>query len=154
MGDRGALVSGNGALTANPEVRQAGSTNVANFTLAFNWKWGKGDQQRKEVAFVECEAWGWLADWFANNTVKGNKVTVSGRIVQKSWEHEGKKRSKLVLKVEDADLIQKTGNGNGNGSGQPKASATGDQGGSSGQPAQSGQADPVGTEVPREDIPF
>ena len=49
------VVDFRGVLTANPELRDAGSTQVANFTLAFNFSWGKGDDQKRDTAFVECE---------------------------------------------------------------------------------------------------
>jgi single-strand DNA-binding protein len=147
MAERGLRVIGDGVLTANPEVRTAGNSNVANFNLAFNFAWGRGDEQRRDTTFVECEAWGWLAGFFGEQAQKGTKVNVEGRMIQKSWEQDGKKRSKLVLRIEHANIITKISKGNGQSSNQ------GESGGQSAPPINR-QVESNEPEVCNEDMPF
>jgi single-strand DNA-binding protein len=85
-----------GNLTADPELHHTtGGTSIANKS---------GD--REETLFMQCVAFGKLAEIVIKYTQKGKKVLVSGRLVQENWEtDEGAKRSKIKLYVNQLRLL-------------------------------------------------
>jgi single-strand DNA-binding protein len=93
------IISGN--LVGDPELRSTGSgQSVANFLVADNRRWR--DQGTKEwqetTTYVDVVAWGTLGEHVAHSLHKGDRVTVTGRLDQHSWESgEGERRSKLEL---------------------------------------------------------
>lgn len=94
------VVSGN--LTRDVELRHVGDnqTPLASFAVAVNG-WREGD-----VSFIDCKVWGRGAEVFAQYAGKGRKAMLSGRLEQERWEdNEGNNRSKIVLVVEDFDLV-------------------------------------------------
>lgn len=98
-----------GNLTRDVEIRYlANKTAVGNFSLATNRSWTDDNgQKREEVLFMECEVWGKLAELLAEWTSKGDKILVSGRLKQETWEDKngGGKRSKIVLSVDESKFI-------------------------------------------------
>lgn len=99
-------VSGN--LTRDPEIRSVGADrSVTAFTIANSnrYKTAEGEQ-REEVAFIDCEAWGRQGELVAQYLAKGSSTIVEGRIKQDNWtDKEGQKRSKLKMVVERVHLM-------------------------------------------------
>lgn len=115
-----------GNLTRDIELRNAGSTQVGNFGIALNRRFKtQSGEQREEVAFVECTAWGKTAEIMAQYLGKGRAVMLEGRLVQDVWEDKngGGKRSKLSVVVESFQFVD-----SGQGGGE-KQSAGSDAGG-------------------------
>lgn len=100
-----------GRLTTDPEVRPAGSSSVANFTVAANFKRKRADGTAiEEACFLEVEAWATKSDIATRFLTKGSQVMVEGRLKHSVWEDKhGNKRSKLSLICED--IILMGGNG-------------------------------------------
>lgn len=96
-----------GHVTADPVIKPVGSGNVANFTVAANYKRKKQDGTAiEEVCFLEVEAWGNKADIASRFLKKGSQVMVEGRLKQSNWEDKsGNKRSKLSLNCEEIILM-------------------------------------------------
>lgn len=73
-----------GRLTADPDVRQAGETQVVKFTLAV-------DRFRKEpehsADFIRCVAFGKTAEFLGKYVRKGTKIGLTGRIQTGSYDH-------------------------------------------------------------------
>jgi len=92
-----------GNLTRNPEMKYTGSgTPVVNFSLAVN----NPVSSKDEVLFIECVAFGKLAEIITEYTAKGKNILVSGRLVLESWTtDEGAKRSKIKLYVSTMQLL-------------------------------------------------
>lgn len=93
---------GIGNLTRDPEQRFTPSgTAVANFGMACNRKWKdkQTGEMREEVAFVDVDAWGRLAETCTQYLHKGKLVMVEGRLKTDQWEDKntGKKRSRLKV---------------------------------------------------------
>ena len=54
------------------------------------------------TTYVEVVAWGTLGEHVARSLHKGDRVTVTGRLDQRSWETgDGERRSKLELAASD-----------------------------------------------------
>ena len=117
------VLSGN--LTRRPELRFTPSgAAVSDFGLASNRKYGKGDDQKEEVCFVDVTVFGSTAEAVASHLDKGRKVVVEGRLQFRTWETElGQKRSKLEVVAERVNFMpqgNQNGNGDGNAAGAPK----------------------------------
>ncbi|HMN95368.1 MAG TPA: single-stranded DNA-binding protein [Phycisphaerales bacterium] len=145
-----------GNLTRDIELRHTSSNQaVANFGLAVNRRYRTaGGEDREEVTFVDCEAWGNTAEIMAKYLAKGRPVFVEGRLKLDQWQDkEGNKQSKLRVVVDNFQFIDSRGGGGG---GAPAGDAT--QGRYSGDDAPSRPARtpaPVHHEpVPEDDIPF
>ena len=95
-----------GNLTRDPELKQAGGSNVASFGIATNRKFTTSSgEHREDTTFVDCEAWGKTAEVMAEHLHKGDPVHVEGRLKFNTWEHHGEKRSKLTVTVEQFTFV-------------------------------------------------
>ena len=99
------IITITGNLTRDPELRttQAG-ISVAGFDVAATPRnFNKQTQQWEdgETLFVSCSAWRELGENVANTLSKGMRVIVTGRLGQRSYEHNGEKRTSLDLMVEE-----------------------------------------------------
>jgi single-strand DNA-binding protein len=156
-GDTTITVVGN--LTADPELRfiQSGAA-VVNFTVASTprtldratneWKDG-------ETLFLRCSLWREAAENVAESLTKGMRVIVSGRLVQRSFETNGEKRTVVELQVDEVGpslryatakitRTQRAGGGGG-GSGFSGASSA---------PAGGSDSDPWASAPPSDEPPF
>ena len=128
-----------GNLTRDIEIRHtSGNTAVGNFGLAVNRKFKtQSGEQREEVTFVDCEAWGRTAEVMAQYLGRGRPVFIEGRLKLDQWEDKngGGKRSKHSVVVENFQFInsgQDGGNSGGGGGGYARSNADGGGGGSQG----------------------
>lgn len=94
-----------GRLSRDLELRTVGGgTQVANFSIALGRKFKtSAGEERDEVSFVDCVAWGKSADTIARFFSKGKAICIRGRLQQESWEDKttGQKKSKLGVVVEE-----------------------------------------------------
>lgn len=94
-----------GNLVRDPEVRFTGSGQaVANFSVADNRRWqDRASQEWQEsTTYVDVVAWGPLGEHIAQSLHRGDRVTVTGRLDQRSWQtDQGDKRSKLEITASD-----------------------------------------------------
>ena len=67
-----------GRLTRDIELRQAGETNVANFSLAVNRTFHRDNEP--DVDFFNCVAFGKRAETLAKYVHKGNQLAVEGHV--------------------------------------------------------------------------
>ncbi len=110
-----AIITGN--LTRDPELRTTpnGST-VCGFSVAVNRVYRDASgEQKEDVSFIDCSAWGKLGEMIAQYAKKGSGVLVSGRLDQRSWEdkNDGKKRSRVEIVVEDFNFTGAASNRDG-----------------------------------------
>jgi len=145
-----------GNLTRDVEIRHtSGNTAVGNFGLAVNRKFKtQSGEQREEVTFVDCEAWGRTAEVMSQYLGKGRAVFIEGRLKLDQWEDKngGGKRSKLSVVVENFQFVD---------SGQGGANAGGGGGGGyarsqagAGAPNGGGYGGGGGAPIEHDDIPF
>ena len=88
-----------GNLTSDPEIVKLGESTKVNFSIAYNDPYVK--DKEKSASFFNCEMWGKTAETFAKWHAKGDRVAISGRILQERWEKDGQKRSIIKLKCEN-----------------------------------------------------
>ena len=100
-----AIITGN--LTRDPELRTTPSgSSVCSFSVAVNrvYKDTNGEQ-KEDVSFIDCSAWGKLGEMIGQYAKKGSGVLVSGRLSQRSFEgKDGVKRSRTEIVVEDFNI--------------------------------------------------
>ncbi|MBQ3325756.1 single-stranded DNA-binding protein [Candidatus Saccharibacteria bacterium] len=103
-----------GNLTRDPENRSTTSgTNVTSFSVAVNRSYkDSGGNQKEDVSFFDCTAWGKMGETIAQYAKKGTGILLSGRLSQQTWEdkNSGQKRSRVEIVVEDFNFV---GGGNG-----------------------------------------
>ena len=91
-----AIISGN--LTKDIEISSTKTgKHVTRFCL--------GVRRDKEATdFINCEAWGTVADLLEKYCSKGSKIGVSGKIRNVSYEKDGKTVYKTYILVSDVDF--------------------------------------------------
>ena len=98
-----AIITGN--LTRDPELRTTpNGASVCSFSVAVNRTYRDASgEQKEDVSFIDCSAWGKLGEMISQYAKKGSGVLVSGRLDQRSWEDKtsGQKRSRVEIVVED-----------------------------------------------------
>ncbi len=108
-----AIIMGN--LTRDPELRTTpNGANVCSFSVAVNRTYRDGSGNNvDQVSFLDCSAWGKLAETIGQYAKKGSGVLISGRLEQRSWEDKtsGQKRSRVEIVVEDFNFLPRGGQG-------------------------------------------
>ncbi len=152
-----------GNLTRDPELRQTPSgQSVCSFSLALNraYKAQNGEWQ-EATDYIDCVAWGPLAERVSQYLSKGRRALVQGRLQSRSWEQEGQKRSKVEVLASDVTFVDSRGEGGGNSGGGSYAESG--AGGGSSAPSSSRPApkkkddvvEDIGDEpINLDDIPF
>ncbi len=94
-----------GNLTRTPGLRfTPNGAAVANFGLAVNrrWKNQQTDEWEEQTSFIDVTCWRELAENVSESLDKGDRVVVTGRLEQRSWEsNEGEKRSKVEVVADE-----------------------------------------------------
>jgi single-strand DNA-binding protein len=121
-----AIITGN--LTRDPELRNTpNGASVCSFSVAVNRVYRDSNgEQKEDVSFIDCSAWGKLGEMISQYAKKGTGVLVSGRLDQRSWEDKatGQKRSRVEIVVEDFNFTgaaRENGGSNGSYSGTSNA---------------------------------
>ena len=93
-----------GNLVDDPELRFTNNgTAVANLRVAVTQRIQQdGTWRDGETSFFKVNVWRGLAENLADSLSKGDRVMVSGRLRQRSWETaEGEKRSVTELEADE-----------------------------------------------------
>ncbi len=99
-----------GHMTRDAELKTLDSgMAVCNFGLAINRKFKTaGGEDREEVTFIDCEAWGKTAENLTRFFSKGSAIFLTGRLKLDQWESEGgEKRSKVKVVVNEWQFVEK-----------------------------------------------
>lgn len=133
-----------GNLTRDPQLSYTPSqTPVVDFGLATNRRYtGQDGSQRDEVCFVDCRAFGRLAENINKYMSKGRPIFLEGRLTFDTWTaQDGSKRSKHRVTVENFHFLPNAGGG-------PDQGNPGHDSGPGPAPQRGGNP------VPDDDIPF
>jgi single-strand DNA-binding protein len=142
-----------GNLTRDPQLSYTPTqTAVVDFGLATNRRWtGQDGSQREETCFVDCRAFGRMAENINKFFKKGRPIFLEGRLTFDSWTaQDGSKKSRLRVTVENFTFLPGPagpGAGGGPGGGAEPFEQPYDEAG----PPARGQANEP---IPDSDIPF
>jgi len=92
------FVAGN--ITKDIELRYTSSGKaVANFTVAVN------DYSSENTSFFRVTVWEKIAENCSKYLSKGSPIFVEGRLVTKSYEHEGQKRTSTEIVAQNVQFV-------------------------------------------------
>ena len=138
-----------GNLTRDPQLSYLPSqTAVVDFGLAVNRRWtGKDGEKKEDTCFVDCTAFGRMAENINKYMSKGRPLFVEGRLTFDSWTgQDGTKRSKLKVTVENFQFLPSAAQASGGQTEYQQADGVADS-----------QAEPgpgAGQRTAEDDIPF
>jgi single-strand DNA-binding protein len=99
MADNTVTVVGN--ITRDPELRFTNTgRGMATFGLAVNRRWQnrQSGEWEEQTSFFNIVAWGDMGENIAQSVHKGDRVLVTGRLEQRSYESQpGEKRSVVEI---------------------------------------------------------
>ncbi len=100
-----------GRLTKEPDVRYAGETAVARYSLAVDRKYKREGEATAD--FINCVAFGKSAEFAEKYLHKGMKIAATGRIQTGSYENkEGQKVYTTDVVVEEHEFCESKASGN------------------------------------------
>ena len=85
-----------GNITKDIELKYT-QNNKAVVTVSIAVNEGFGESQK--TYFIDVQVWEKQAENLAKYCGKGSKIAVSGKLIQQSWEYEGKKQSKVLVQA-------------------------------------------------------
>jgi single-strand DNA-binding protein len=98
-----------GNLTRDPQSRTLPSnTVVCDFSMAMNRRYRtQTGEDREEVCFVDCAAFGRQAEVIQQYCTKGKQLLIEGRLKYDTWDDKNGagKRSKLSVVVENFQFL-------------------------------------------------
>ncbi len=119
-----------GNVTRDPELRYLTSgTALAQLGVAVNRRYQQNGEWQEETSFFDVVCWRDLADNVSESISKGDRIIVTGRLEQRSWEtQDGDKRSKVEIVADEVgpslrwatariEKIRRDGPGGGNAGG-------------------------------------
>ena len=97
----------NGRVTQNPTLKRTPSgTAFLGFSIASCKARLVNQQWQEEVSYIEVETWGAQAERLSARISKGTPVTVAGSLLQKRWEKDGQKYSRVVVTASGVQVHQ------------------------------------------------
>ena len=95
-----------GNLTRDPEMRYTPSgAAVVTFSIATNRTFVSDGEKKEEADFHRCVAWNKLAELCNQLLKKGNRVFVSGRLQNRSWEDQTTHQTRYITEIVIEDMI-------------------------------------------------
>ena len=116
-----------GNLGRDPELRSAGASIIASFSVATsdNWK-GKDGTAQTRTEWHRVVAWGKLGELCQAHLSKGRQVYVEGRLQTRKWTNkEGKEASTTEIVADQVVFLG--GAGRADGAEAPSAPPPGDE---------------------------
>lgn len=96
-----ANVSITGNIGRDPELRQAGQSQVLKFSVAdAEYIYSKDGESPSQ--WYSCEVWGKSAERLSQRLAKGAKVTVYGQLVQRPYTSRSTGKEGISMDVKDA----------------------------------------------------
>ena len=99
-----------GNLTRDVELKHLPKgTAVCNLSLAVNRRWKtEAGEEKEDVYFAECKAFGKQAETLAQYVRKGNPLMIEGRLTREEWDDKktGDKRSTTRIMIETFQFLK------------------------------------------------
>src|SRR6185436_99593 len=152
-----------GNITRDLSLRQTPSgQSVVTVGLAVNRRWRTAEgEQREDVVFVDCDAWGKTAEMVSQYFAKGKPILIEGRLLPaEAWldKNTNEPRCKNKVVIENFFFVDSKGGG---GEGGQSGSAAGNWAPRQNSAPRQNQPAPAPAAVPSapppmeaEDIPF
>ena len=98
-----------GRLGQDPEVKDAGNTPVANFSIATNENWtDKNGEKQERTEWHNIVAWDKLADLAGKYLRRGSNIYCEGKLQTRSWEsQEGEKKYRTEVVINQLQFLDK-----------------------------------------------
>lgn len=142
-----------GRLGKEPEIRQAGSSKVANFSIAVGeqWKDRQTGEKKEKTTWVNIVVWGNAADTVEKFFTKGTFIRVTGKLQVRQYEHDGQTRYAAEVLADQLQILggwkgDQNGSGQQGGGQQPRQQQQPQQ-----RPQQQGNQPPMDFD---DDVPF
>ena len=89
-----------------PYNSQNGNGLMLKNTIAIKGK------KKDESYFIDFTAWGKTAEYLAQYSNKGDKIAISGELIQESWQdnQSGQKRSKISINAVNVEILSTSQN--------------------------------------------
>ncbi|MDH3600964.1 MAG: single-stranded DNA-binding protein [Candidatus Tectomicrobia bacterium] len=99
-----------GHLTRDPELRYtANGTPVATLGLATNHRYRQGTEWKEEVCYIDCTAFGRLAETTTEHLSKGSPILLEGRLRWRSWTgQDGQTRTKHEVLATNVQFLPRS----------------------------------------------
>lgn len=95
-----------GNVGKDPEVRMAGSSKVATFSVACTETWkDQSGQKLERTEWITIVAWRKLAEIVEKYVHKGSRVYVEGKLQTRSWEDKNGGGKRYAVEVLMNDMI-------------------------------------------------
>lgn len=96
-----------GTMTRDCEIRYTSSgTAIGSFGIAYNEKIKDASGNYVDKAhFFDVTAWGKTAENINKFFTKGSKILIDGQLDYSMWEKDGKKNTKVGIKVNSFDFV-------------------------------------------------
>ena len=103
-------------------VNVIGRLTKANEPKQYNSQYGGGlmlkntiaikGKKKDESYFIDFTAWGKTAEYLAQYSNKGDKIAISGELVQESWQdnQSGQNRSKISINAVNVEILSTSQN--------------------------------------------
>lgn len=103
-----------GGLTQDPEMKRTNSgTAVLNLNVGCTQsRKGQSGDYEQQSHYFEVKVWSNYAEMMESKLSKGMKVMITGDLEFQQWEHEGQKRSKIVINARQVKPLSKNENAN------------------------------------------
>jgi len=97
-----------GRITKDVELKSTPSgTSYVSFSLAFDSKATRREDNKPASCFITCAAWKSLAEIIANNCTKGTPVCVTGYLDQQMYQKpDGTNARTTLIQVTDVTFIK------------------------------------------------
>jgi single-strand DNA-binding protein len=101
-----------GRLTRDPETKTINGNQLSLVSIANGRKYKSNGESKEETNYFDCQIWGKLSEIVSKYCSKGSQVCIEGRLKQDRWEKDGKKNSRILIVVENLQMLggKKEGN--------------------------------------------
>lgn len=105
------VVSIIGRLTNDCEVTRVTNGNLyGRFSIAVNHSYQYNGEWHDETSFFDCSMFGDICSMKGPYLQKGKRISVIGSLRQARWEKDGKKCSKVEIRVNQIQILETPGN--------------------------------------------
>jgi len=104
-------VTGLGRLVQDPERK---TTNSGKAFSQGSLAWSSGFGDKKKSQFVSYVCWGKTSELLVQFCKKGDRIFITGDLVQNSWEQDGQKKTNHSIQINGIRFVQTAKDNQGN----------------------------------------